>query len=296
MNMIETSPRSQVGLPDPGPRGTHQKPLKVIRPKSGWQALNLRELWRFRDLLLMFALRDIRLRYKQTALGVGWVVLQPLISAAIFAFVFGRVAKLSSDGAPYFVFSYAGLLGWNLFSNTLTKVSVSLVGNSNLVSKVYFPRLVLPLSTLFSSLLDFGVGFAVFLILMAVYHVAPGPGLLLLPVWMALILFIATGVGLYASSLMVTYRDIQYILPVGTQFLLYASPIAYAVSAVPERLRTIYLLNPVSSLLEAFRWSLLNRGTLHPAMIAYAVLVSVGLFFFGAFAFRRMERRFADVI
>ena len=194
------------------------------------------------------------------------------------------------------LFSYAGLLAWNLFAGTLTKVSGSLVGNANLVSKVYFPRLVLPLSTIFSSLLDFTVALLMLALLLLVYHVTPGAGILLLPVWMALIVLLATGIGLYASSLMVSYRDIGFILPVATQFLLYASPVAYAVSAVPEKLRTVYLLNPISSLLEAFRWSILNRGALHPAMIGYAALVSVGVFLFGAFAFRRMERKFADVI
>ena len=272
------------------------RPFKVIRPKSGWQALNLGELWQSRDLLLMLALRDVRLRYKQTALGVAWVVLQPLISAAIFAFVFGKIAKLPCDGAPIFVFAYAGMLAWNLFSTTLTKASMSLVGNANLVSKVYFPRLVLPLSTVFSSLLDFAVALAMLVVIMLIQHVTPGPALLLLPVWMALILLLATGVGLFAASLAVSYRDVQYILPVGMQFLLYASPVGYAVSTVPEKWRTVYLLNPVSSLLEAFRFSILNRGTLHPQMIAYAALVSVCLFVFGAFAFRRMERKFADVI
>ncbi len=272
------------------------RPFKVIRPKSGWQALNLGELWQSRDLLLMLALRDVRLRYKQTALGVAWVVLQPLISAAIFAFVFGKIAKLPSDGAPIFVFAYAGMLAWNLFSTTLTKASMSLVGNANLVSKVYFPRLVLPLSTVFSSLLDFAVALAMLVVIMLIQHVTPGPALLLLPVWMALILLLATGVGLFAASLAVSYRDVQYILPVAMQFLLYASPVGYAVSTVPEKWRTVYLLNPISSLLEAFRFSILNRGTLHPQMIAYAALVSVGLFVFGAFAFRRMERKFADVI
>jgi len=272
------------------------RPLKIIKPKSGWQALNVPELWRFRDLLLILAQRDVRLRYKQTVLGVIWVVLQPLISAGIFAFVFGKVAKLDSDGVPYFVFAYAGLLAWNLFSNTLTKVSGSLVGNANLVSKVYFPRLVLPLSTVFSSLLDFAVALCMLVIIMAVTHVAPGIGLLLLPIWMFLLLLLSTGAGLFAASLMVSYRDIQYILPVVTQFLLYASPVAYTVSHISPRLQTLYLLNPISSLLEAFRWSLLNRGTLHPVMIGYAALFSVAVFFFGAYTFRLMERRFADVI
>ena len=272
------------------------EPVLTIRPSSGWQSLRLSEIWQYRDLLWVLAQRDIRLRYKQTILGVVWVVLQPLISAGIFAFVFGRVAKLPSDGVPYFVFSYAGLLAWNLFNSTLTKASGSLVGNANLVSKVYFPRLILPLSTLFSSLLDFGVAFLIMIILMITSHIVPGPGILLLPVWLALILILSTGVGLCASSLMVSYRDVQHIMPVLLQFLLYASPVAYAVSAVPHKLRLLYYINPVSSILEAFRWSLLNRGTLQPGFLVYSAVFSIGSFFAGAYAFKRMERKFADVI
>jgi lipopolysaccharide transport system permease protein len=294
--MTELSVNIQNRGADPERSSHEARPYKILRPKSGWQALNVRELWRFRDLFLMLALRDIRLRYKQTALGVAWVVLQPLMAAGIFSFVFGMVAKLPSDGVPYFVFSYAGLLGWNLFSNTLTKASTSLVGNAGLVSKVYFPRLVLPLSTILSSLLDFCVAFIIYIVLMAVYRLAPGPGLLLLPLWMAMLLLLSTGIGLYAASLMVSYRDIQYIVPVVLQFLLYASPIAYAVTSIPRFLQVVYMLNPISSLLEAFRWSLLNRGTIHPSMIACASAVSIGVFLFGAFSFRRMERQFADVI
>jgi len=183
---------SQLSLEKPtteqeAPRSPDEpRPYKILRPKSGWQALNLPELWQFRDLLLMLALRDIRLRYKQTVLGAAWVVLQPLVAAGIFSFVFGKIAKLPTDGVPPFVFSYAGLLGWNLFASTLTKVSASLVGNANLVSKVYFPRLVLPLSTIFASLLDFAVALAMLVVIMLIAHVAPGLGLVLLPVWMAL--------------------------------------------------------------------------------------------------------------
>ena len=295
--MSQLSLENPAAEPDPSTTSVKPRPYKVIKPKSGWQALNVRELWQFRDLLLILAQRDIRLRYKQTVLGVVWVVLQPLISAGIFAFVFGKVAKLDSPaGVPYFVFAYTGLLAWNLFSSTLTKVSGSLVSNSNLVSKVYFPRLVLPLSTVFSSLLDFAVALVMLVVIMAVTHVAPGIGLLLLPLWMALLLLLATGVGLYAASLMVSYRDIQYILPVTTQFLMYASPVGYAISHVDAKFRTLYLLNPLASLLEGFRLSVLNRGQLQPAMVAYAVLFSVAVFVLGAFAFRRMERKFADVI
>ena len=240
--------------------------------------------------------RDVKLRYRQTALGVIWVVLQPLVAAGIFSLVFGRVAKLPSDGVPYFLFAYAGLLGWNAFSTTLTKASSCLVGNSHLISKVSFPRLVLPLSTLVGTLIDFGVALAMMSVLMVCYHVAPGWGILLLPLWLLLVMMLAVGIGLYTSALAVTYRDIQYVLPVMIQFAMYVSPVAYAVSVVPMRLRATYFLNPLSGLLEAFRWSLLGTGNIQWAYVAYSIVVVVGVFVAGAFMFKKMERKFADVI
>ncbi len=272
------------------------KPYLTIRASSGWQAVNLRELWLFRDLFLTLAGRDVKLRYRQTALGAVWVILQPLLAAGIFSFVFGKVAKLPSDGIPYFVFSYAGLLAWNAFSSTLQRASACLIGNGPLLSKVYFPRLVLPLSTILATLIDFGVALTMMVGLMAVYHVVPTAGLLLLPVWLALILLLALGMGLYSSALMVSYRDVQYVMPVLIQFLLYGSPVAYAVSAVPAKLRAAYMLNPLAGLMEAFRWSLLGRGQLQWGPLAYSAVLCVGIFFLGALSFKRMERRFADVI
>lgn len=273
-----------------------EKPYLSIRPRSGWQALDVKEIWEFRDLLTTLGLRDVKLRYRQTALGAAWVLLQPLLAAGIFSVVFGRIAKLPSDGVPYFVFAYAGLLGWNAFSSTLTKASGCLVANSGLISKIFFPRLILPLSTVFSSLIDFGVALVMMAVLLIAYGIAPGIGLLLLPVWLFLILLLAMGIGLYTAALTVSYRDVQYILPVITQFLLYASPIAYALSAVPQNLRTIYFLNPLSGLLEGFRWSLLNRGHLEIGTVVYSAVVSFTVFLMGAYSFKKMERKFADVI
>jgi lipopolysaccharide transport system permease protein len=272
------------------------KPYLSIRPSRGWAAINIRELWQFRDLLFSLAGRDLKLRYKQTALGVIWVVLQPLMAAGVFSFVFGKVAKLPSDGLPYFLFSYAGLLGWNLFNNTLSKSSICLVGNSQLISKVFFPRLVLPLSTVPSALIDFAVAIVMMTALMAVYHVALTPAVLLLPVWMAILLLLSLGIGLCTAALTVSYRDVQYILPVFLQILLYASPIAYSLSAVPANLRMFYLLNPLSGVLEAFRWSLVHTALPPMGAIAYAGAAAVGAFLVGAFSFKRMERKFADVI
>ncbi len=268
----------------------------TLRASSGWVALNLGEIWQFRDLIFTLAARDLRLRYKQTALGVIWVVLQPLMAAGIFSFVFGKVAQMPSDGLPYFLFSYAGLMGWNLFGATVAKVSGSLVGNAHLISKVYFPRLVLPLSTVPSVLIDFSVAVGMMVVLMFLYGIVPGWGLLLLPGLIAMLLLFATGIGLCSASLTVSYRDVAYILPVALQILLYASPVAYAVSAVPEHLRFWYQWNPLSGLLEAFRFSILGRGSLDWTLLAYAAGASALVMALGVFSFKRMERRFADII
>ena len=276
---------------------TAPKPHLTIQPTAGWQAINLRELWQFRDLLTTLALRDVKLRYRQTALGVVWVILQPLISAGIFSFVFGKVAKLPPPaGVPYFVFSYAGLLAWNAFSSTLGKTSGCLLSNSNLVSKVYFPRLALPLSTAFSTLIDFGVALMMMIVLMVINHVVPTVAVLLLPVWLLLVILLGMGIGLYTSALMVSYRDVQFILPVMTQFLLYASPVAYSAAFIPAKYKLIFMANPLTGLLEAFRWSML--GTAHPNWnsVAYAAAVCIVVFTLGAFSFKKMERKFADVI
>ena len=282
---------------------TSVKPHLTIKPSSGWAALNLAELFQFRDLLVTLAARDVKLRYRQTALGVIWVLLQPLISAGILSFVFGKVANLAdpSDKTPYFIIVYAGQLGWSIFSSTLSKTSSSLVGNAHLVTKVYFPRLVLPLSTLFSTLIDFGVGMAMLIVILLFTGIHPGIGILLLPVWMLLLMLLALGFGLCSSALTVSYRDVQYILPVAMQFLMYGSPIAYTIATMETHvhsaaLRSIYFYNPLASLLEAFRWSLLGVGSIHWAFLGYATVFTMIVFILGAYSFKRMERQFADII
>ncbi len=275
---------------------TVTRPTLVIRRTTGWRGYDARELWDFRDLLLVLGARDIKLRYRQTAFGVIWVILQPLIGAGIFSLVFGKVAKLPSEGVPYFLFAYAGFLAWNSFQGTLTKSSMCLVQSSHLVSKVFFPRLILPLSTVLSTLLDFAVGLAFLVVLWFVYGVTPGPALLLLPVWVVLLQMLALGLGFYAAALTVRFRDVQHALPVLTQFVLYASPVAYAASVVPASVRPFYMLNPLTGLLEAFRWSLVGSASLDLRHVAYAAVVSIAVFVWGAIAFRRMERQFADVI
>jgi lipopolysaccharide transport system permease protein len=291
---------TDVAVPPPSltaaaPAGA-RKPLVTLRPPTRWAALRLGELFEFRDLLLTLAQRDVKLRYKQTLLGVAWVVLQPLLAAGIFTFVFSLVAKLPSDGVPYFLFSFAGLLGWNLFNNTLTRTSACLVNNANLISKIFFPRLVLPVATMGSALVDFAVAAGMMGVLLIAYRWAPPPALLLLPVWLAILAAIALGFGLWTAALSVSYRDVQYILPVVTQILLYASPVPYGASAVPKRLLAVYYLNPLSAPLEAVRWSLLGTAPPPIKWLAYAAVLAAAVLAAGLVAFKRMERKFADVI
>ena len=282
---------SASGLPE-----SARKPLLLMRPNQGWSSLNAREVWEFRELLWTLTVRDLKLRYKQTALGVIWVVLQPLMAAGVFTFVFGVVAKLPTDGVPPFLLAYTGLLGWNLFNNTVTKASASLTGNSQLISKVYFPRLILPLSAVPSVMVDFVVATAMLAVMLAIYGVVPPAGVALLPVWMALLLALALGLGLMTTALSVTYRDVQYILPVLLQILLYAGPTAYSASAVPSRWRTFFYLNPVSGPLEAFRASLLGTPFPRGNVLWYAATISAVCLAAGLYLFKRMERKFADVI
>lgn len=278
--------------------GPLSRPHIRIRPSSGWSLINLREIWQYRDLLLSFAERDVKLRYRQTALGAIWVLVQPIVSAGIFSFVFGKLAKMPSDGLPYFMFSFSAMLGWQAFSATLTKASSSLVGNSNLITKVYFPRMILPLSYSFSVVIDFLVASTIMVVLLIVYRDAAPltPAIFLVPVWLSLLICTAMGLGLMNSSLAVTYRDFQYIIPVIVPMLLYASPVAYTASKVPADWQWLYFLNPLAGLITAFRWSILGRGDVPWAYVGYSAVFAIAVLFYGAHVFRKNERRFADVI
>ena len=236
------------------------------------------------------------MRYRQTALGVIWVVLQPLMAAGIFTFVFGRVADLDSQGIPYFPFAFSGMLAWNVFFSTVSKFSSSLVSNSVLVSRIYFPRLVVPLSTMGSTLVDFAVSMVMMVVLWAVTGTWPGWALVLLPVWLVLVVLMAGGLGLMAGALNVRYRDIGYMVPVLLNIGLYATPVVYSLAAVPESARRWLELNPLTGLLEAFRWSLV--GTPRPGIgaVVWSAVAAIVLFFAGTVVFNRMERQFADVI
>lgn len=276
---------------------SHARETTVIKPPKGLAALDLRSLWEFRDLLFAFADRDIRLRYRQTVLGVAWVVLQPLMGAGVFAIVFGVIAKLPSQGVPYFLVSFAGLLGWTVFFGSITRISPSLVANAPLIRKVFFPRLLVPLGVIPSVLVDLAVGLVVMIVLLIAYGVAPGWGLLLLPASVLILLAIALGLGLMASSLAVKYRDIQHIVPFAVQFLMYASPVGYSASAVPERFEALYfLLNPLAAPIETIRWGFLNTAQPDLIYLAYSFVVGLLGLFLGLVVFRRVEREFADVI
>ena len=297
---ILTDADAPADLPDAPADDDLPPPTLVIRPPSRWAPINVAELWEFRDLLWALAARDVKLRYKQTVLGAIWVVLQPLIGAGIFTFVFGVLADLPDGGMPPFLISFAGMIAWTAFSQTLAKAGNSMVGNTALVSKVYFPRLVLPLSQVLSVLVDLAVSLALVVVLLLIFGVNPGWAALTLPVWLGLIFLLALGIGMWAGALMVQYRDVRYVLPVFTQFLLYASPVGYALLAIDERVpdwaATLYMLNPLASLVEAARWSTLGVGRLDPAWLGYSAAMSVVVFVIGAFTFRGMERQFADVI
>lgn len=269
----------------------------AIRPRSGWRALDLREVWQYRNLLLTLGGRDVKVRYKQTALGATWIVVQPLLGAGILSFVFGTVAKLPMpNGIPPFLFTFVGLLAWGVFAKTLGRTAGSMVSNQQLVSKVYFPRILLPLSSVFTALVDFGVTLLMLAAMLAVYWHAPGLHVLMMPVAVVLLLMFALGVGFCATSVAVRFRDVDYVIPVLTQLLMYASPVAYDVSVVPERYRDLYLLNPLAAILQAFRWSVLGVGEVPWNHLGYSAATAFAVFVAGAYFFKRMEKSFADII
>jgi len=274
----------------------NQKPTLRIRPTKGWAALNVGELWRYRDLLWILVNRDIKLLYKQTALGFGWVALQPLIGANILALIFGRFAKLPSDGAPYLLFVFCGLTAWTYFSNSMQRASNSLIRNSQLVSKVYFPRMLIPLATMFAVLVDFAVMIVMLFIFMGFYRVPATFRLLAIPGFLLLIMLAATGVALWFSAVSVKYRDTSYALPFFAQIWMYASPVVYPTSMVPAQWQSLFALNPAVGFVEGFRWAVLGHSALNLNILLLTIAMSLFLLFSGAFFFRRVERGFADII
>lgn len=273
-----------------------RRPAVTIEPTSGWSALNLRELWTYRDLLMILAGRDVKLRYKQTGLGITWVILQPLVAALIFTIMFGRFAKLPSDGHPYIVFVFSGVLIWNYFAQVLQRAGNSLITDARLITKVYFPRLAIPLASTFSALIDLLVALVVLAILMIAYGIAPTWRIAALPFFILLAAVTATGVSLWLSALNVRYRDFVHAMPFLLQVWMFASPVAYATTIVPEKYRLLYSLNPAVAFIEGVRWSVLGSSSLRPGMVALTAVVSLAVFVAGAFFFRRVERGFADSV
>ncbi|MWB97271.1 ABC transporter permease [Agromyces seonyuensis] len=268
----------------------------IITPPKGLGLPSFREIWSAREVLWRFGTRDILLRYRQTVVGVAWVVIQPLVGAGIFSLVFGGVAGLPSGGVPYFLFSLAGLLSWNLFASVIDRSAPSLVSNQALVSKVYFPRLLVPASTVLSVLLDTAVGLGLFVVLLFVFGVNPGWPVLLFPVWALLALMAGLGLGMAASAIMVKYRDVGYVLPWVVQVLFYATPVAYALEGAPADLRWLFELNPLTWMMEAFRWSMLGLDAPPLWQMGGFALFAVLLLALGLTVFQRYERTFADVI
>lgn len=273
-----------------------ERPTIVIVPGSTPLLQYARDLWHHRDLLRVLAFRELTIRYRQTALGAVWVVLQPLLAAGLLSFVFGRVARLPTDGVPSFLFTYTGMLVWSAFSQSLTRCTMSLVSNVGLVAKIFFPRLVLPLSTVVAVMVDFCVTLGLVLVLLFTNGLPPGPEIVLLPVWILLMLMLAQGIGSFLGSFAARYRDFGHVTPFLVQLGLYASPVAYSVSAVPDRYLGLYYLNPVVGLLEAFRWSLLATPFPTAAHLAYSTVIACVVFVVGLVTFERRERIFADVI
>ncbi len=290
---------SQTTLTQPAP-----EEVVILRPSRGWSALNLGDLWRYRELVYFMIWRDIKVRYKQTALGAAWAIIQPFFTMVVFTLFFGKLAKVPSDNVPYPIFSYAGLLPWGLFTKALSDAGRSMISNRSMITKIYFPRLVIPIASVLAGVVDFAIAILVLFGMMIYYntlpngnyHVVPTAAIWTLPLFLLLSLVTALGVGLWLSALNVIYRDINYILPFITQFWLFITPIAYPSSMIPEKWRLLYALNPMTGVVEGFRWALLGTETAPGPMLAVSSTIAVLVLISGLFYFRRMERTFADQI
>jgi lipopolysaccharide transport system permease protein len=271
-------------------------PAVLIRPSRGWVSLQLRDLWEYRELLYFLIWRDLKVRYKQTVLGAAWAIIQPFFTMVVFSVVFGSFAKIPSEGVPYPIFAYCALLPWNYFAGAIDRSGKSLVSSAGLITKVYFPRLVIPLAAATAGIVDFAIAFVILIGMMFFYGITPTVAVLTLPALLLLALAMALGVGLWLSALNVQYRDVGYVIPFLVQVWLYASPVAYPSSLVPERWRVLYGLNPMAGVVEGFRWALLGTGQAPGSMLAVSALVVIAVFISGLYYFRRMEDTFADVV
>jgi lipopolysaccharide transport system permease protein len=271
-------------------------PVVLIQPRKGWLSFELKAVYQYRELLYFLIWRDVLIRYKQAAIGVAWVVLQPLLTMVIFTVIFGQFAKLPSDGLPYTVFSFTALLPWNYFAQAISRSGISVVGNANLISKIYFPRLIVPISGALGPLVDFAISFVILLGMMAWYGIAPTWGILMLPFFTLLAVVTAVAVSLYLSALNVKYRDVGHAIPFLVQFWMYASPVVYSVTIIPQKWRLLYSLNPMVGVIEGFRWALLGKERPDFAVMAMGVVVASLLLLVGLIYFKRTERFFADII
>ena len=280
----------------PEPDTTDRPPIVLIKPPSKWAAIDWRELYEYRELLYFSIWRDIKVRYKQTALGAAWAVIQPFMTMVVFSIFFGRLAGLPSEGVPYPIFTYTALVPWTYFANALTQSSSSLVEQERVITKVYFPRLLVPLAPVIAGLLDLFISFFVLILMMLFYGITPTAAVLTLPLFILLAAVTAFSVGLWFSAINVQYRDVRYTIPFIIQFWLFATPVAYSASLVPEYLRPLYGLNPMVGVVEGFRWALLGNRPAPGPLLLVSVLVVIVLLVSGLYYFRRMEDSFADVI
>ena len=271
-------------------------PVLILRPTKGFLRLNLGDVWEYRELLYFLVWRDIKVRYKQTVLGAAWAILQPVMTMMVFSIFFGRLAKMPSDGIPYPVFAFTALLPWQLFAYALSESGNSLVSNQNLITKVYFPRLVIPIAGVLAGLVDFAIAFAVLLCLMLYYGIVPTAAIVLLPLFILLAIVTALSVGLWFSALNVKYRDVRYTMPFLTQFWMFVTPVAYPSSLVPEPWRALYGLNPMAGVVEGFRWALLGKTQGPGPLLAVSIIAVIALLMGGLLYFRRTESTFADIV
>ena len=291
----DQSPDKTVANP-PAPLASENLPVLQIEPSRGWVSLGLAELWRYRELIYFFIWRDVKVRYKQTILGGAWAVIQPFLTMLIFSIFFGRLAKIPSDSVPYPIFTYTALVPWQFFATGLSLSSMSLVSGSNLVKKIYFPRLALPVSKVLSGVVDFVLAFLMLIGMMVYYHIAPNAHVLWLPFFFLMAMTTTLGVSIWFSAMHVQFRDVQYAVPFLIQAWMFATPVAYPSSLLREPWRTIYGINPMVGVVEGFRWSLLGTSTAPGPIIFVSFLVSIAVLLSGTFYFRRVEKTFADVV
>ncbi|HET6846709.1 MAG TPA: ABC transporter permease [Anaerolineales bacterium] len=279
------------------PAATPRSPETVlIRPSTGLAALNLGDLWTYRELIAFMIWRDLKVRYKQTMLGAAWAVIQPVLTMLVFNFVFGTVAKVPTDGVPYPIFSYTALLPWGLFTTALNTASRSLTANQNMITKIYFPRLVLPIASVLGGLVDFAIAFVILIVMLFYYRVTPTAAVWTLPLFLLLALITALGTALWLSAINVQYRDVNYVLPFLTQFWLFLTPVAYSAKVISEKWQIVYSLNPMAGVVNGFRWALLGTDTGPGLTMGISTAIALVVLISGLFYFRSMERTFADMI